>query len=301
MIISELFEAPQQCPECGGISFSNLILAEKKDACYHKVKASAKVWPSAYASGRLVQCRKKGAANYGNKSESVAEGMKAQDLAMYCEKLVAEKGWDAAYKHALMMANVGRDPAWNGVLKYLDAMKDGVAEGSLKEFAPVGGDDREPNEEEILRQLAAQWWNGTEQQMAKAQRTLAAMGWEIGPDESGTDEQKSHASTQIAHPVGGIGGLAHATQDQQSKGHDGKTTKLQQGAHPNIRNAAPTQSRAVVVGAKPNQGTKRCKQQRQGNHDGHQGGRYFELHDHDAVEGTNQHGQSHAYRNLKKR
>ena len=43
----------------------------KKDACYKKVKASAKVWPSAYASGRLVQCRKKGAANYGNsKSES---------------------------------------------------------------------------------------------------------------------------------------------------------------------------------------------------------------------------------------
>ena len=38
----------------------------KKDACYKKVKASAKVWPSAYASGRLVQCRKKGAANYGN-------------------------------------------------------------------------------------------------------------------------------------------------------------------------------------------------------------------------------------------
>lgn len=37
-----------------------------KDACYKKVKASASVWPSAYASGRLVQCRKKGAANYGN-------------------------------------------------------------------------------------------------------------------------------------------------------------------------------------------------------------------------------------------
>ena len=39
----------------------------KKDACYHKVKATAKVFPSAYASGRIVQCRKKGAANYGNK------------------------------------------------------------------------------------------------------------------------------------------------------------------------------------------------------------------------------------------
>lgn len=41
----------------------------KKDACYHKVKAKAKVFPSAYASGRIVQCRKVGAANYGNKSK----------------------------------------------------------------------------------------------------------------------------------------------------------------------------------------------------------------------------------------
>ena len=43
--------------------------AGKKDACYHKVKARYKVWPSAYASGALVQCRKKGAANWGNKSK----------------------------------------------------------------------------------------------------------------------------------------------------------------------------------------------------------------------------------------
>ena len=40
--------------------------AGKKDACYHKVKSRYKVWPSAYASGALVQCRKKGAANWGN-------------------------------------------------------------------------------------------------------------------------------------------------------------------------------------------------------------------------------------------
>jgi hypothetical protein len=36
-----------------------------KDACYNKVKATAKVFPSAYASGRIAQCRKRGAANYG--------------------------------------------------------------------------------------------------------------------------------------------------------------------------------------------------------------------------------------------
>ena len=45
------------------------MFAGKKDACYHKVKARYKVWPSAYASGALVQCRKKGAANWGNKSK----------------------------------------------------------------------------------------------------------------------------------------------------------------------------------------------------------------------------------------
>lgn len=44
-------------------------LAEKKDACYYKVKSRYKVWPSAYASGALVQCRKVGAKNWGNKSK----------------------------------------------------------------------------------------------------------------------------------------------------------------------------------------------------------------------------------------
>ena len=45
--------------------------AGEKDACYKKVKSRYSVWPSAYASGALVKCRKKGAANWGNKSESV--------------------------------------------------------------------------------------------------------------------------------------------------------------------------------------------------------------------------------------
>jgi hypothetical protein len=40
--------------------------AGEKDACYKKVKRRFKVWPSAYASGALVQCRKKGADNWGN-------------------------------------------------------------------------------------------------------------------------------------------------------------------------------------------------------------------------------------------
>jgi hypothetical protein len=57
------------CPECGGPAFEDQMLAEKQDACYHKVKSRYKVWPSAYASGALVRCRKKGAKNWGNKSK----------------------------------------------------------------------------------------------------------------------------------------------------------------------------------------------------------------------------------------
>jgi hypothetical protein len=45
----------------------------KRDACYKKVKArytrNGGTWPSAYASGALVQCRKVGAKNWGNKSK----------------------------------------------------------------------------------------------------------------------------------------------------------------------------------------------------------------------------------------
>ena len=46
-----------------------LVDEGKKDACYHKVKSRYSVWPSAYASGALVKCRKVGAKNWGNKTK----------------------------------------------------------------------------------------------------------------------------------------------------------------------------------------------------------------------------------------
>jgi len=55
--------------------------AGKKDACYHKVKARYDVWPSAYASGALVKCRKVGAKNWGNKSKK--ESMDEMDSPMF--------------------------------------------------------------------------------------------------------------------------------------------------------------------------------------------------------------------------
>jgi hypothetical protein len=41
-----------------------------KDACYKKVKARYKVFPSAYASGAIAKCRKVGAKNWGNSTKS---------------------------------------------------------------------------------------------------------------------------------------------------------------------------------------------------------------------------------------
>ncbi len=49
---------------------AKMVSEGKKDACYHKVKSRYSVWPSAYASGALVKCRKKGAANWGNKTKN---------------------------------------------------------------------------------------------------------------------------------------------------------------------------------------------------------------------------------------
>jgi hypothetical protein len=42
----------------------------KKDACYKKVKARYRVFPSAYASGAIAKCRKVGASNWGTKSKA---------------------------------------------------------------------------------------------------------------------------------------------------------------------------------------------------------------------------------------
>jgi hypothetical protein len=76
-------EEQHSCPHCGGEMVSEELMNEKKDACYYKVKSRYKVWPSAYASGALVKCRKKGADSWGNggkKNESsILEGIERAD------------------------------------------------------------------------------------------------------------------------------------------------------------------------------------------------------------------------------
>ena len=70
----------------------------EKDACYHKVKSRYSVWPSAYASGALVKCRKKGAANWGNstKKEEVELSEVSKKLALKADAMRKKREFDAA-------------------------------------------------------------------------------------------------------------------------------------------------------------------------------------------------------------
>ena len=63
-------------------------LNERKDACYHKVKRRYKVWPSAYASGALVKCRKVGAANWGNKTDESKLSVNESELKVYIKEKI---------------------------------------------------------------------------------------------------------------------------------------------------------------------------------------------------------------------
>ena len=70
-----------------------LELREAKDDCYRKVKATYSVFPSAYASGALVQCRKVGAKNWGNKKKMQKEQVEINESKFKLEKERGLKGW----------------------------------------------------------------------------------------------------------------------------------------------------------------------------------------------------------------
>ena len=63
----------------------------KKDACYHKVKSRYKVWPSAYASGALVKCRKVGAKNWGNSKKEHIQIMIEDELVQVLQENLNER------------------------------------------------------------------------------------------------------------------------------------------------------------------------------------------------------------------
>ena len=154
-ILDIITESHNRCPHCGGPLVSESELMEKKDACYYKIKSSAKVWPSAYASGRLVQCRKKGAANYGNKSESMAEGI-AETLQQQVRAAITKgmEKWDqnglATYQSQPAKRHYFASSDWaSGQLEGINSidpdgtvvieLNDTTTAGLVKKLAALGG------------------------------------------------------------------------------------------------------------------------------------------------------------------
>jgi len=92
-----------------------------KDACYHKVKSRYSVWPSAYASGALVKCRKVGAANWGKKSEGYSDWRAELDEAKKCWKGYEKKGtqklfgktYNRCVKKEETEIKEKKDPCWD--------------------------------------------------------------------------------------------------------------------------------------------------------------------------------------------
>jgi hypothetical protein len=86
--------------ESGSAKIVTQEAAGEKDACYKKVKSRYKKWPSAYASGALVKCRKVGASNWGTKTEET-HMHEEQRYCPLCDKRetrsecsYGEKAWD---------------------------------------------------------------------------------------------------------------------------------------------------------------------------------------------------------------
>ena len=91
--------------------------AGEKDACYHKVKARYDVWPSAYASGALVKCRKVGAKNWGNsKKEGVNEVSVGVNVHYFYKK--ANKNKNKFFKMLSDFRKKHSDIKWIKMLDY---------------------------------------------------------------------------------------------------------------------------------------------------------------------------------------
>ena len=138
----DMHEETKKCPECGGPMYHESMMTEKQDACYHKVKSRYKVWPSAYASGALVQCRKKGAKNWGTggkKNESnimkgiVDEARAKQYVKPYISPQTGEQiGWKSSDGyHVKYWQMFAKDSA----IKHAKLNQDEVQEDYTGEFA----------------------------------------------------------------------------------------------------------------------------------------------------------------------
>jgi hypothetical protein len=132
----------------------------KKDACYNKVKSRYDVWPSAYASGALVKCRKVGAKNWGTKTEE-----KDHEHSMARSQLSTID--NAVKRLKKKMNGEGNIEAWvqskltkaadyiDSVADYIDSGEHDIEEQAKKVVTKTRRGVLHPNETQITRSTGA--------------------------------------------------------------------------------------------------------------------------------------------------
>ena len=101
----------------------------KKDACYRKVKSRYKVWPSAYASGALVKCRKVGAKNWGNSKKEHVQAMVEDELTQVLQEM-QKNSLEDIINYTLFEVLEEKEEMSNLKSKVIDALrKEGGAAG----------------------------------------------------------------------------------------------------------------------------------------------------------------------------
>ena len=117
--------------------------AGEKDACYHKVKSRYDVWPSAYASGALVKCRKVGAKNWGNKSKKEGVYEKNRGKTLYGKDLVNYfvKRFKYSTRDAIAVANKLKDVGFKvpKVLPKYESTNEGFSSDAQRRAAFASG------------------------------------------------------------------------------------------------------------------------------------------------------------------
>lgn len=171
----------EKCPECGGAMYPESMINEKQDACYRKVKSRYKVWPSAYASGALVQCRKKGASNWGT------GGKKDESSIM---KGIVDEAGSAAQQAAIAISKKerGEKPKNVGEAKAKPYVKPFIENGKQVGWKSSDG-------------YHVKYWRLADSAKAKAYQHA-----KIGPDEVQEDyaSQFSAEKTPTVNPHAGI-------------------------------------------------------------------------------------------------
>ena len=203
----------------------------KKDACYHKVKSRYSVWPSAYASGALVKCRKKGAANWGNSKkegfdidhllddptfdlisedelldfafdifeEMEQEGILTEAVEYFDDYLieVSDSYYDSATKQSKANARAGRKERVMGALKKAgSAIKSAgsAAAGRAKEMAKKAAPAIKKGAETAGRAVKAAAKGGASLAKKAAVKTAGAAGEVAGAAVGGFQKGKANAS-----------------------------------------------------------------------------------------------------------